>query len=341
MLRRIAKPMPRSKRALPALCDGFHASQRFESLLVQFLQTITPLSNTHYREIDDAISELPAVTDVAQRTATLAKRKSIAASHPQHLEHTSTRAPEHPSTRAPQHPNAPNADALAYVGFEDRFRGSESAIRARLVDYLPDFAGQSDVLDMGCGRGEFSTCCVTRAPATGLDFNPEMVEVCRARGLDAKVGDARTYLQSMPDESLGGRSRCRYRAPRAGLSLAGAWSGVRQAETGRQSRARDDHPGLLGCVLRKLHPRPHTRQADPSGDAAYLLQASGFTNVEIVYRSPIAPDGSCARRRARPEDSADTRDPLTELVCSFNRNVDRLYQRMFTFQDLAAIATRP
>ena len=27
----------------------------------------------------------------------------------------------------------------------------------------------------------------------------------------------------------------------------------------------------------------------------YLLQASGFSNVEIVYRAPIAPEGSCRR----------------------------------------------
>ena len=42
-----------------------------------------------------------------------------------------------------------------YVGFEDAFRGSTEEIRARLRDYVPIFAGASDVLDIGCGRGEF------------------------------------------------------------------------------------------------------------------------------------------------------------------------------------------
>ncbi len=63
------------ERALPALRDGFDALVRFESLTVQFLQTITPLADTHYREIDDAIIQLRTVTDVAQRTALLAKRE--------------------------------------------------------------------------------------------------------------------------------------------------------------------------------------------------------------------------------------------------------------------------
>ena len=74
----------------------------------------------------------------------------------------------------------------------------------------------------------------------------------------------------------------------------------------------------------------------------YLLQASGFSNVEIVYRAPIAPDGKLQKVTARPEHFNDTApDPLTELVSSFNSNVDRLNDRMFSFQDFAAIATRP
>src|SRR6478735_4404807 len=63
------------ERAMPALRDSFDALVRFESLLVQFLQTVTPLADTHYREIDDAIAQLKTVTDVAQRTAMIAKRE--------------------------------------------------------------------------------------------------------------------------------------------------------------------------------------------------------------------------------------------------------------------------
>jgi hypothetical protein len=73
-----------------------------------------------------------------------------------------------------------------------------------------------------------------------------------------------------------------------------------------------------------------------------LLQASGFTNVEIVYRSPIAPDGKLQKVAPRPAHFTDVnQDPLTELVSSFNHNVDRLNDRIFSFQDFAAIATRP
>jgi len=74
----------------------------------------------------------------------------------------------------------------------------------------------------------------------------------------------------------------------------------------------------------------------------YLLQASGFSNVEIVYRAPIAEGGKLRRVTARPEHYGDTaQDALTELVSSFNSNVDRLNGRLFSYQDYAAIATRP
>jgi hypothetical protein len=74
----------------------------------------------------------------------------------------------------------------------------------------------------------------------------------------------------------------------------------------------------------------------------YLLQASGFSNVEIVYRAPIAPEGRLQKVTPRPQHFGDTApDQLTELVSSFNSNVDRLNERMFSYQDFAAIATRP
>ena len=182
------------ERALPMLREGFDSLVRFESLLVQFLQTLTPLADTHYREIDDAIAQLRTVTDVAQRTATLAKRD---------VERART-AGATGATSAPAAPAAPVAPAT-YVGFEDLFRGSEAAIRARLADYVPYFAGQSNVLDVGCGRGEFLDLLRDAGiTAKGLDLNPEMIEVCKARGLDAISADARSYLSGLPDESLGG-----------------------------------------------------------------------------------------------------------------------------------------
>ena len=60
---------------------------------------------------------------------------------------------------------------------------------------MPLFAGRTDVLDVGCGRGEFLDLLrEAGVGARGLDTNHEMVEVCRARGLDVVEGDLVGYL---------------------------------------------------------------------------------------------------------------------------------------------------
>ena len=170
---RIARPTPRSSARYRRCATGFDALERFESLLLQFLQTITPLSDTHYREIDDAITQLRSVTDVAQRTAMLAKREVERAEIQVHRVHQVHQA----------------SAALGCIGCITRSTFNTSAsktasadpkstIRARLADYVPYFAGQSNVLDVGCGRGEF------------LDLLRE--QGITAKGLDLNRGDGRS-----------------------------------------------------------------------------------------------------------------------------------------------------
>jgi len=326
------------ERALPALRDAFDSLTRFESLVVQFLQTITPLNDTHYREIDDAIAQLRTVTDVAQRTAMVAKReverRAAAPTAP-------TQAPQAPES--PQAPEGSQAPEI-YVGFEDKFRGSESAIRARQADYVQYFKGQSNVLDVGCGRGEFLDLLRENGiAAKGLDLNSEMVEACKARGLDATTVDARSYLRGLADESLGGLIAIQvveHLQPQYLTDMLGlAFDKIRP---GGRIVLETINPACWVAFFESfIRDLTHVKPIHPE-TLQYLLQASGFANVEIVYRAPIAPEGRLQKVTARPAHYGDTAtDALTELVSSFNSNVDRLNDRIFSYQDFAAIATRP
>jgi len=61
------------------------------------------------------------------------------------------------------------------------------------------------VVDLGCARGEFLTALRDAGiPARGIDANAEMAAVARERGLDVAHGDALAFLESLPDESVGG-----------------------------------------------------------------------------------------------------------------------------------------
>jgi len=75
---------------LPVLREGFEGLVRFESLLIQFLQQLTPLADARAREMQDAIDELRHVADVAQRAAVMAKRE-VERPAPQVLRHRPTR----------------------------------------------------------------------------------------------------------------------------------------------------------------------------------------------------------------------------------------------------------
>jgi len=98
-------------------------------------------------------------------------------------------------------------DAL-YAAFENEFRGERDDIKERLKVYLP-FLRQSDittnVLDLGCGRGEWLELLRNEGiAARGLDINRVTVEECRARGLEIIESDMLAHLRTLPDAELNG-----------------------------------------------------------------------------------------------------------------------------------------
>ena len=259
-------------------------------------------------------------------------------------------SPPAPATSRPPEPSgafAPSLDAYKYVGFEDQFRGSQETIRARLESYLPYFDGASDVLDVGCGRGEFLDLLKARGiRARGLDLNHEMVEVCRARALDVTEADAVGYLEAQPDASLGGLIAVQV---------------VEHLQPGYLLRFLDLafhklRPGAP-IVLETLNPACWTAFFDSfirdithvwpmhPDTLRYLVVASGFSSARIEYRSPVAPEDRLqpiARLRGGVAPAGQPGDEPgdADLVETFNANVEKLNARMFTFLDYAIVGGR-
>ena len=95
--------------------------------------------------------------------------------------------------------------AFDYGRFAERFRGAEEYVEAGQKIYLPYFAGRKNVLDIGCGRGEFLTMMrAAGVPARGIDLGPESVALCRQKGLDAETADLYEYLAGRPEQSFDG-----------------------------------------------------------------------------------------------------------------------------------------
>ena len=245
-------------------------------------------------------------------------------------------APAAPVAAATVAPSSPAADALshAYVGFEDRFRGSPEDIRERLTDYLPIFEGASDVLDVGCGRGEFLHLLRERGvTARGIDLNEAMVEVCRGIGLDAARADALSYLGALPDRSLGG------------LFAAQVVEHLEPAYLTRFIEAAFDklRPGAP-IVLETINPAcwfaffesyirdiTHVRPLHPD-TLRFLLVAGGFQQVDIRYRAPYP-----EQAKLQPVPPAPA---LGELVPTLNENAEKINRLLFTYLDYAAVGRR-
>jgi O-antigen chain-terminating methyltransferase len=95
--------------------------------------------------------------------------------------------------------------AFDYSKFAERFRGTEEYVKAGQQLYLPYFEGCRNVLDIGCGRGEFLEVMRDASiPARGIDVGAESVAVCRLKGLDAEIADVFPYLASMEEGALDG-----------------------------------------------------------------------------------------------------------------------------------------
>jgi SAM-dependent methyltransferase len=235
---------------------------------------------------------------------------------------------------------APVIDSYKYVGFEDRFRGSQDEIRSRLEPYVGMFAGARDVLDVGCGRGEFLD--LLRAAgigARGLDVNHEMVEVCRERGLDVAEADLVGYLGALPDGALGGLIAIQVVEH---LEPAYLMRALDLAYHKLRPRAR--------IVLETINPAcwfaffasyirdlTHVRPIHPE-TLQYLLTASGFEQVTVEWRSPYP--AAEKLQPVAPPAAADS-PVLADVSATFNANVDRLNGLLFTHMDYAAVGQRP
>lgn len=293
--------------------------------------TIAALREEH-AQLRTAVSVLRHETQQLSRL--LAERSETAAA-PAASSAAGDTAPTPAAGRTSTGSAVPGSDALShkYVGFEDEFRGSAEEIRAGLAGYVPLFAGADDVLDIGCGRGEFlSLLRDAGIGARGIDLNAAMVEVCRERGLEAVSADALTYLASQPDGSLGGIFAAQVVEHLQPVYL------TRLLETAF-AKLRPGAP----IVLETINPAcwfaffssyirdiTHERPLHPD-TLKYLLVATGFQQVEIRYRAPYPEHEKLQRIAAGlPADAAET----------LNANVERLNQLLFTYLDYAAIGRR-
>lgn len=239
-----------------------------------------------------------------------------------------------PAASAPVIPFSSVALSHKYVGFEDQFRGTAQDIRARLADYLPIFSGTSDVLDIGCGRGEFlESLRAQGVRARGIDVNDSMIDVCREKGLDAILADALSHLRAQPASSVGGLFSAQvveHLEPAYLTELLDA--AFAALKPGAPIVLETINPACWFAFFESyVRDITHVRPMHPD-TLTFLLVATGFEHVEVRYRVPYP-----EHEKLQPIPPASA---LGDSVDTLNANVEKINRLLFTHLDYAAIGRK-
>lgn len=179
-------------------------------------------------------------------------------------------------------------DQIDWLKFAEKFRGSESAVKARSQMYADRFRGSAGVLDIGCGRGE--TLEVLREAgitAVGIDLNDDSLALCRSKGLNVEKADLFAYLSAQPYASIGGAVCCQVvehlppeRLPEM-IHLLHA-----KLRKGGLLAIETPNPECLAIFATHFYLDPTHQRPIPAPLLSFYLEEAGFGRIELERLSP-------------------------------------------------------
>lgn len=321
----------RHSRYLKDRMDVYHEGlDRHQTEIANWLHNTSETFENMIRRVQDLETEL---------------RRGLALQHrklEQALASVSPATANHPEPAEPQDIGSAEAAGgdYAYYLFEAGGRGPEHSIRKMQADYLEKFRNSEPVLDIGCGRGEFLELLRdTGIKAAGIDTNPDMVEICRNKGLDVVQGEGLAELQSRQPGSLGGifAGQVLEHLPAVSVHrlLQAAFNvlrpgGVLVFETVNTASpyAMMNHFFRDPTHCQPLHPETYK----------FFTEIAGFENVHLAYRSPVRvpelPVIPALVEGCEP-------DPISDAVNGLGEALDKLVRFVYSPCDIAIFAKKP
>jgi O-antigen chain-terminating methyltransferase len=185
-------------------------------------------------------------------------------------------------------PDAPASLPFDYGRFAERFRGAEEYVKAGQQFYLHYFAGCRNVLDIGCGRGEFLEMMrQAGVPARGIDLSEESVATCLHKGLDTETADLFPYLAALPEASLDGIfcSQVVEHLPPARLPEMLRLCASRLARNGVIA-IETPNPECLAIFATHFYLDPTHQRPVPHPLLAFYLEEFGVGSIEVRRLAP-------------------------------------------------------
>ena len=234
-------------------------------------------------------------------------------------------------------PPTPDDTGINYFVFEDRFRGTRGLIKDRQKAFLKYFEGCRNVLDIGCGRGEFLELMREQGiGARGVDLDETMVDYCRSRGLEVERNDALTYIEQLEDASLDGIF-----IDQVVEHLEPAYL-VRLLELCHQKMkygfylvAETVNPLSFTSFANFYIDLTHVRPVHPE-TLRFLFGTAGFREIDMQFFTPISDDSNLKKM---PVDLSLS-EVKQQMVEIHNQNVDLLNWTIYGPMDYAIVGKK-
>lgn len=230
-------------------------------------------------------------------------------------------------------------EEFPYFAFENKHRGSREEIKKRQSLYLEYFKGCQNVLDIGCGRGEFlESLKENNIGGYGIDIDEEMVSFCQKKGLNVQNGEGIAHLMWLENDSLDG------------IFMDQVIEHLQPRELAKIVKL--SHEKLKGgTYFIAVTPNPISLVAGPSfyvdlthtrpvhwETMQFILESDGFRNVRAKFVSPVPEDVSLDKveRKGRKKGESD----FDELRETLNKNFEKLNNLIYAPRDYAIIAMK-
>jgi O-antigen chain-terminating methyltransferase len=237
-----------------------------------------------------------------------------------------------------QLPGEPTDDVMNYFLFEEKFRGSTEDIKNRQLIYLEYFKNCKNILDIGCGRGEFLSLMKEKGiNANGIDMNEDMVLYCQKKGLDVSQNNALNHLTSLRDKSLDGIFSAQvveHLQPAELISLIKL--SYDKMQYGSYFIAETINPMCLSVFAASFYmDLSHVKPVHPE-TIKFLLESVGFRDVQLKFSSSFSETTRLSKLAMTDNMSFEERFRLEVL----NQNIDKLNSLLYGYQDYAVIGKK-
>lgn len=219
---------------------------------------------------------------------------------------------------------------IDYFDFENHFRGSRETIKKRQEIYLPHFMKKKNVLDLGCGRGEFVELLLEHGiNVCGVDSYPDFVQYCKIRNLPVIAGDALEVLEYSTNIDGIFAGQLIEHLTFSQLEKLCKMSFEKLSNDGTFI-IETPNPMSLAIYTHAFYMDPsHVKPVHPL-TLQYMLQKSGFRDVQILFLEGSKLPIQIPQLVIEQNDSVD----------KFNQTMKIVSDTLFGSQDYAVVAQK-